>query len=434
MRSAIGAAVLLFGLGAAALWLRPAPPALAQGPRFEPGSSTSRDDLLGTAASARTRLAQSPDDAEAAVGLANALLRLARVESNAGHALEAEGILKEALRHDPGEYAALKMLGAVYLSQHRFRDAAEAGERARLARPHDAWNYGVLGDAWLELGEYERAFAAFDTMARLRPDAASYARVAYAHELQGRTGEAIAAMRLAVEATGAHDPESLAWHHAQLGHLLLETGSVNAAAREYERAGFIFPGHPYARLGLARVAMARGQYDAALRSYRELFADAPTPELAATIGDLLALAGDGAAAHEMYVRAETLEREGWKEEEPQPAALASLLAERGLKIDEAVALAEEAARGRTDIFTMDALALACFRAGRLEDAAAAASRALRTGTRNRRILFHAAAIAHAQGRVGEARRLLARMPEGPGTERPIAEGVARLAATLGGRS
>jgi tetratricopeptide (TPR) repeat protein len=94
----------------------------------------------------------------------------------------------------------------------------------------------------------------------------------------------------------------------------------------------------------------------------------------------------------MYAEAESLEREGWKMEEPQPAALARMLAERGRKIDEAVTLAEQAARLRHDIFTMDALAWAYFQAGRIPDARAASLEALRTGSMDRRIRCHAKAI------------------------------------------
>ncbi len=397
------------------------------------GATTSRDDLQRAATDGRRRLAQSPADSAAAIGLADVLLRLARVESDPGHALEAERALKQALRHDAGEYAALKMLGAVYLSQHRFGDAIAAAERARAARPKDAWNYGVLGDAHLEMGDYDRAFEAFDTMARLRPDAAAYARVAYAHELQGRLEEALAMMRMAAGATSAHDVESQAWHAAQLGHLSLELGDLDGAQREYTRAAFIFPGHPYARIGLARVASARGEYGRALEMYRDLLRQAPTPELAAAVGDLLSITGDGDAARTMYVRAETLEREGWKREEPQPAALARLLAERGLATAEAVSLAERAAARRSDIFTSDALAIAYFRAGRLDDAAAAAKRALRTGTRNRHIVTHAAEIAQARGEEAEARRLLARLPDGPVADPLLAAASARLSDALAGQ-
>jgi len=336
------------------------------------------------------------------------------------------------LRHTPGEYTALKMLGAVYLSQHRFRDAIASAEQARAARPQDAWNFGVLGDASLELGDYDRAFDAFDAMARLRPDAAAYARVAYAQELQGRLDDALRTMRLAAEATSAHDAESQAWHYAQLGHLQLERGDVDAAEHEYARAAFTFPGHPYAAAGLARVALARKDYARAIELYRALLAATPTPELAATVGDLLAVTGDHQAAQVLYAQAETLEREGWQSEEPQPAALSRMLSERGLKTAEAVALAEQAAAKRRDIATMDALAWAYYRAGRLDAAAGASSQALRTGTRNRQVLYHAAAIAQARGRRDEARALLARAPAGASPEPLLAAAITQLTQSVAG--
>jgi tetratricopeptide (TPR) repeat protein len=354
--------------------------------------TTSRLDLNDAEAEARRRLAANAADTVAGVRLAEILLRKARIETDASHAVEAEGVLKTVLTHEPAEYSALKLLGAVLLSQHRFTEATEVARRALTVNDRDAWNYGVLGDALVELGRYDEAFAAFDSMVRLRPDAASYARVAYAHELQGRLDEALRHMQMATEATSAHDPESIAWHHVQVGGLLFQMGRIDDAARAFARANYVFPNHPYARSGLARVAAARGNYSQALESYRTLMAEAPTPELAATIGDLQTQLGDRTAAEAMYAEAESLEREGWKMEEPQPAALARMLAERGRKIDEAVALAEQAARARHDIFTMDALAWAYFQAGRIPDARAASLEALRTGSMDRRIRCHAKAI------------------------------------------
>jgi tetratricopeptide (TPR) repeat protein len=363
---------------------------------------TSRADLDAAEAEVRLCLARDDSDVAAGVRLAEILLRKARIESDAVHAIEAERVLKAVLEHEPGEYSALKRLGAVYLSQHRFQQAADLAARAIAVDPQDAWNYGVLGDASVELGRYEDGFAAFDTMVRLRPDAASYARVAYAHELQGRLDAALRHMRMALEATSAHDPESLAWHHAQVGSLLFQMGRLDEAAREFAQAHHVFPNHPYARAGQARVAAARGDYAGALSLYRGLMAESPTPELAATIGDLLAQTGDAPGAGAMYAQAESLEREGWEMEEPQPAALARMLAERGRKIDEAVRLAEQAARSRSDIVTMDTLAWAYYQTGRLEEARAASSQALRTGTSDKRIHCHAAAIDRAVNGRGSA--------------------------------
>jgi tetratricopeptide (TPR) repeat protein len=87
--------------------------------------------------------------------------------------------------------------------------------------------------------------------------------------------------------------------------------------------------------------------------------------------------------------------------------LARFLAEHDRHLDEAVVLAEGAAADRHDIFTEDSLAWAYFKAGRLTEAAAASTQALRLGAKDRTILYHAAAIRQGLGdRVG-ARRLAA---------------------------
>src|SRR5439155_17931645 len=124
-------------------------------------AATSREALAARIEEMQARVAAKPDDVRAAVMLADALLRQTRVTGNAGLSVRAERVLKQALAADPGNYDAERMLGTLYLSQHRFREAIAAGERNRDARPYDAVNYGVIGDGHLELGEYDEAFAAF---------------------------------------------------------------------------------------------------------------------------------------------------------------------------------------------------------------------------------------------------------------------------------
>jgi tetratricopeptide (TPR) repeat protein len=355
-------------------------------------SSTSRDGLQRTIHDMERRLREHPDDAAAAVSLADALLRQARVSNNPGLAFHAEEALKRVLKDDPATYDARRMLGAVYLSQHRFREAIREAERASVERPTDDWNYGVMGDGHLELGEYEEAWSAFQKMMDLRPTAGAYARAAYALELRGRLDAALQAMQLSTNATPPSDRESLAWHHAQLGDLYRQLGRPADAALEYAWADHSFPNHPFADRGRAELLEAEGDLAGAAATLEAVTARSPAPDLAARLGDLYTTLGRDADAARAYALAEA----GWRFDAPHPAQLARFLADHDRKLDEAVALAERTEAERHDIFSEDALAWCYFKSGRLVDANAAISRALRTGTRDRAILAHAAAIRAAQ--------------------------------------
>ena len=366
--------------------LFPAPRQTQAATRIEP---TSRAALDARIEEMRRRAAADPGDGEAAVTLADALMRAARVHSDATLPLEAERVLKATLRHGR-DYPARRMLAAVYLSQHRFSEALETAKQASTANPEDAWNYATAGDALLELGRYDDAFEMFDQASKRRPDAGVYARVAYARELRGDLAGALQVMKMAAEATSPLDVEAGAWAHTQLGLLHLQQSQLSDARREFDRAEALFPGHPYPLTGQVKLAMHRGDYSGALDLLERVPA---TPESLAMRGDLLAALGRAPAAEAMYRESERLERDGWKSEQPQPGALARFLAERNREIPEAVRLAERAAAERQDIHTMDALAWSYFKAGRITDAQAAIRRALRTGTMDARIRCHAAVIA-----------------------------------------
>jgi tetratricopeptide (TPR) repeat protein len=353
-----------------------------------PGApTTSREDLERRVKEMESRLAQRPDDVRAATLLAEALVREMRVTGNAGLAMRAEQILKKALKEDPANYETNRMLATLYLSQHRFREAIEAAEKNRNARPADSVNYGAMGDGHLELGEYAQAFDAFDRMMQLKPSAAAYARVAYAREIQGNLTGALDAMKMAAEATAADDPEALAWTRSQVGELYWQMGRLQEAKSAFVDASHAFPGHPFAVTGYAKVTAAEGDLKSALNLLEGLARTSPTPDLAARIGDLLERLGRHAEAERQFALAEA----AWKSDIPEPKNLARFLADHG-KPQDAVKVAEEAAASRHDIFTEDALAWSYFKSGRVMDAQAAIARALETGSKDRDIVAHAAAI------------------------------------------
>lgn len=225
-------------------------------------------------------------------------------------------------------------------------------------------------------------------MMALRPSAASYARVAYARELQGNLEGALEAMKLSAGATAPTDFEAVAWTRAQVGNLYVQLGMLQQAKGEFAAASQAFPGHPFAVMGYANVVAAEGDLTGALELLRRLAETAPAPDLAVRTGDVLRRLGRRDEADRQYALAEA----GWREDAPEPKNLARFLADHDRNIAEAVAIAEAAAADRHDIFTDDALAWSYFKAGRLVDARTAIARALRTGSRDANIRAHAAAI------------------------------------------
>lgn len=387
------------------------------------GPSTARADLASAIATLDAIVTASPADPTAAVRLAAALTRQAGISHNPGLIVRAEQLLRAALAAVPDHYEATRQLGTVLASRHRFDDALEYARRAQRLEPSDPWNYGVIADAQIELGNYDAGFAAIDEMMRRRPAAPAYARASYARELQGDLEGALRLMQMALDATSAHDPESQAWHRAQLGDLHFQSGRLDDADREYGHAAFIFPGHPLAVAGQARVEAARGNLTAALALYDGLDPAGTRPEIALRKGELYRLLGRPAEAERLLDLAE----QGWRHDTPEPAHLARLLATRGRRIDEALVIAEREAARRRDIFTMDALAWAALKAGRIDTALAAARDALRTGTRDRGILYHAAAVHDAAGDRSRARALARQALDGHPAFDPV---LAPLARTL----
>jgi tetratricopeptide (TPR) repeat protein len=399
-------------------------------PVTSPG--TARNELSATIIEMKARLARQPDDALAVLHLSQALLRVQRVNNDGRAVIDAETHLRDFLKRTPAHYESRRMLAAVLLSQHRFGDAIAEAEKLRAVDPVDGWNYGVIADGYIELGNYERAFEALDRMGQLAPGPPAYARVAYALELKGDLDDALEYMRRAADGTSPNDPESLAWHFCQIGDLLLQLGRINEARTMFDRGHETFPDHPLVIAGRAKVKVIEGDLAGARLLLQRELASAPTSDLAMTIGDLSTSLGDTQVAQSYFKMAEQLERSVWAFGQRQPHVLARFFAEHNINADQAVALAEEAARTRHDIFTHDALAYAYLKAGRIDAAKRASVQSLRTGARDPRVLWHAAEISFAARDRAVAAALLARIPSIAGiSDVVVRAGIETLRRNLG---
>ena len=248
-----------------------------------------------------------PGDAQRVALRGLELQQQARVSGDPSLYPRAERQLRRAAELDPRNAAAVRGLAALAASRHRFAESLTLARRALRLEPGSATVYGLIGDASLELGRYDEAFAAFDRMAKLKPNANVYARISYARELLGDTKGAIAAMELAVDASiGVAEPS--AWSRTLLGNLLLGSRRAGEAEIRFREALAFVPGYPAAVSGLAKLRAAEGDLPGAAELYRQAAAAAPVPEFAASLGDTLATLGRTGAAERAWRDADELEQ------------------------------------------------------------------------------------------------------------------------------
>ena len=383
-----------------------APVALAD--RALTGAAASIGASATRALEARVR--EDPHDATALTELGFAYQLRWRETADASYLPRSEVALRRAVRFGTDDASAVLGLGSLALIRHEFRGALTFGRRAQRLLPGSHRPYGVVGDALVELGRYDEAFAAFDRMISLRPSLASYARVAYARELVGDRPGAVAAMRLALESASGQ-PEPTAWAHVELAKLELASGHIPVARRHTAGALRALPGYASARVELARVEAAAGNLPAAIRAARLATEATPTAQAVALLGDLLERDGRRAEARRQR---ETV------------AVIGRLLAAGGVRVDlesavyradnrirpaGTVALARRARAERPSIYGDDAVGWALARAGRCEEALPWLDRALRLGTQDGLLFFHRGYAAGCAGRPAEMRAWYARALE-----------------------
>ena len=277
--------------------------------------------------------------------------------------------------------------------------------------PDAADPLGVAFDAQVELGRYHEALGTAQAMVDRKPNLASLARISYIRELYGDPAGALVAMGQAVVA-GAGSPADVANVQTMVGDLHLGRGQLTAAQEAYQRALGGQPGYGAAEIGLARVAIARGDLARATELLQPAAARLPLPATVALLGDVLARRGrDGAAADQFrLVRAiATVERANGIAVDLELARFEAGHGQQpGGDPDRAVGLARTALRQRPTIHGDDVLAWALRQAGSCKEALAHARAAVRLGTRDAMLWYHLAAIEAELGLSGPARQHLAR--------------------------
>ena len=398
---------LVFGTAAAGLTAV----ALLLGGVFRDSSSASPPRMRATALGGtgavvtelQAKVRANPYDVTSLDSLGLAYQQLARETGDPSYYARSDEALHRALRLAPRDLLATSGLGSLALSRHRFREALALGRRAQAISPTTTRNYGVIGDALVELGRYREGFRAFDAMAAIRPDLSSYARISHARELLGDVPGAIGAMKLALEtASGQGEPE--AWAHVQLGKLYFFVGRFVAAAAEDRRALQAFPNYAYALDALARAEAARGRYREAIARERQAVNRIPLPQYVSMLGDLYHVTRKERQARRQYALIRVIERLLKANGVQTDLETALFDVDHGIRPAASLALARVAQRERPSIDGDDVLAWALERTGHCGEAQRYTERALRLGTLDALKMFHRGMIERCLGHRAEARR------------------------------
>lgn len=354
-------------------------------------------------------LANDPASAIALGQLAALHMQRGRESGDYSDYTAAESYARRSLGERSGRNGSSSVtLAASLLAQHRFTEARDAAARLVAQEPDVASYRALLAEVDLELGDYDAARAAFDSIPRAERLGLSIApRVARYAELTGQTAAArrilTGARDRAEEEGGSMPAEQLGWFNLRLGDLELRAGRTSAARRAYERGLDAAPGDYRLLAAMARLSANDGDPDKAIDFGERAIVVQMDPATLGVVGEAYAARGDTAKAGE-YFNAMEVAVAG------QPGAYhrawSLFLLDHGRRVDDVLAKAVEEIGTRHDVYGYDLLAWALHKAGRDGDARRMMDAALRPGTEDATLYFHAGMIARGAGDRAAARAFL----------------------------
>lgn len=248
----------------------------------------------------KQRIAAKPTDTKPRLQIATIYIAEARITGEHPYYYPAiHKILDGVLYLDPQNFEATVLKASVCLSQHKFQEAKELGEKAKELNPNNAYVYGILVDANVELGHYREAIAASDKMQELKPSLEAYSRASYLREIFGDFKGSIEAMKMAVEA-GLPGSEPQCWSRNTLADLYFRTGELDKAEAQHRMNLLLRPSYAFSMAGLAKIEAKRNHYDKALQLLDSATAILPEFSFHEQIADIYAAQGANEKAMAKY--------------------------------------------------------------------------------------------------------------------------------------
>jgi len=294
----------------------------------------------------------------------------------------------------------------VEYASHDFAAAKEDGTQLTQLDPGKGYPFFVIGDSLQELGDYDGAKAAYSRMKAIdigsggMPEVAMNQRLARQAELHGDIEQATRLLKMALtDALAIPFPprETVAWCRWRLGDIAFSAGDYETAERDYRDALTTFPDYFRALAGLGKVRAARGDIQEGIKFYEQAVNIVPDPNFVASLGDLYKVSGRDKEAQAQYSLVEQIGHLSALSGILYNRQLALFYADHDIKGEDGYQNAAREYAERKDVFGADALAWTALKSGRLAEAQQMIKEALKLGTRDARMFYHAGMIALAAG-------------------------------------
>lgn len=360
------------------------------------------------------QIKKDPNNYSGYMRLGESYIQKARETGDVTYYNKAEEVLRKALELNPGDYPTVVYLGQVSASKHDFRGSLPYAQKAIEVKPEQSYAYGVLGDDYAELGEYDKAEKAYKFMLTLRPSFYSYSRISYMEELRGNIQKAIEAMENAIRQGRVYairynqSTENVAWAQFMLGELYFKTGNLKKADEQYKASLKSYDNYYYALAGMGKVRAEEKNYGEAIDLYKKAIGIIPLPLFVSSLGDVYKKTGKIEEAKKQYDLVEYIGLLSKINKIIYNRDLALFYADHDMKLDEALDLAKKELEVRRDIYTYDTLAWTLYKNNRFQEALKPSQESLKLGTMDAILFFHAGMIYYKLGDMDKAKEYLSR--------------------------
>ncbi len=201
-------------------------------------------------------------------GQVAALFLLGAINLQTGNLDRASTLLEESIALKPDNAEAHNILGAVLQKQGKFDEAINSYENALKREPGRAEIYNNLGTVFIELGRADEAVEKYRHAIVLKPDyAEAYYNLANVLKRERKMDEAIKKYRRAIDCNPNYGEA-----HNNLGVTLKDQGRYDEALVGFQRAISLNPNHAEAHNNCGIVLQEEGRFDEALVAFDKAIA------------------------------------------------------------------------------------------------------------------------------------------------------------------